>query len=133
MLYNPRSLNNNVSEVMMYMQDRHIDIAGICESWLTGTNTPTTATIKRYGYKIIYTFRHDKMGGGTAILYKSHLSLSKVTFSTIVKTFEYTAALSKTIKSSKILFVIIYRSIQHQNLYLKLMHLLLKLSSNVIV
>ena len=88
MLYNPRPLNNKIVQVMTYMQDKQIDVAGICESWLTGANTPTTATIKQFGYEIIHSFREDQMGGGTALLYKANLSFSPASFSKSYKTFE---------------------------------------------
>lgn len=95
---------------MNSLQDNTIDIAGICETWLTENNNPTTAAIKSFGYSIIHNFRKAKKGGGTALIFKSCYSLSVVNFNSTFKSFEYTAAIIKTATVPKVLFVIIYRT-----------------------
>lgn len=111
MLYNPRSLNNKLSKVISYLQDKSIDIAGICESWLRNANCPTTATLKKHGFNIIHQHRDDKRGGGTALIYNANLTLTPVSFSkTDFKNFEFTSAMAKTKTSSKLLFIIVYRT-----------------------
>ena len=110
MVYNPWSINNKVNKVMQYLCDNNIDVAGICETWLTDTNSPTTAWIRNYGFSIIHNFREGRRAGGTAIIYKSTLSFSPISFSGTFKTLEYTAASSKLASSTKILYLIIYRT-----------------------
>lgn len=66
MLFNPRSLNNKVDAVMGYIEDKSIDIAGICETWLTDSSNATTAIIKSFGYSIFHDYREKQKGGGTA-------------------------------------------------------------------
>ena len=110
MLFNPRSLNNKLSKIIAYLNDNLIDIAGICESWLTDSHSPATATLKMHGYNIIHQYREDQRGGGTALLFKIDLPLIPVSFKCAFKTFEYTSAITKTKTSSKILFIVLYRT-----------------------
>ena len=92
------------------LQDENIDIAGICETWLADANSPITATIKIHGYSILHHFRSDSRGGGTALIYKSCYTMTAVPLSSNCRTFEFTAAMIKTIASTKVLFIIIYRT-----------------------
>ena len=71
MVFNPRSLNNKAPSVMSLIEDKEIDLAAICETWLTDNSNPTTAAIKSYGYSLLHNFRTDRRGGGTAIIFKS--------------------------------------------------------------
>ena len=95
---------------MNMLQDENIDIAGICETWLADANSPITATIKIHGYSILHHFRSDSRGGGTALIYKSCYTMTAVPLSSNCRTFEFTAAMIKTIASTKVLFIIIYRT-----------------------
>ena len=106
---------------MCNLSDKSIDIAAICETWLTDANCPTTAIIKSYGYRIIHNFRKDKKGGGTALLFRGEYSMSQFRCSATFSTFEYTAASIKTATGTKVMFVSLYRpgylsSIFHQEL-----------------
>ena len=94
---------------MGYIEDKSIDIAGICETWLTDSSNATTAIIKSYGYSIFHDFRDKQKGGGTAVIYKSCLKLTVVKFSQSFKSFEATAALLKN-ATTKIMFLIMYRT-----------------------
>ena len=109
MVYNPRSLNNKIVSVMEALVDRSIDVAAICETWLTDLTNPTTAVIKSYGFSILHNYREDRRGGGTAIIYRPTLSLAVHNFSTSFDTFEITSAVIKT-ATSKMLLIVIYRT-----------------------
>ena len=37
---------------MSYIEDKNIDVAGICETWLTESHNATTAIIKSYGFSL---------------------------------------------------------------------------------
>ena len=50
--------------------ENSVDVAGICETWLFDKTNPITAVIKDYGYLILHDPRPDRIGGGTAIVYK---------------------------------------------------------------
>ena len=75
LLINPWSIVNKVDRVMQLLVSNGIDIAAICETWITGANCPTTSTIKSYGYSIIHNIRGTGRGGGTALLTKLGLSM----------------------------------------------------------
>ena len=109
MLFNPRSMNNKIHELMYLLDDNSVDIAGICETWLDNSNNNITATIKSYGYSIIHNFRTSKRGGGTAVLYKSNLVVSKLNIESNFKSFEVTAAVIRCTNNVKLIMLIIYR------------------------
>ena len=73
-----RSINNKTDDVMNFIVDKNISIFFVCETWLTDKSNHTTATIKSYGFKIYHSFRSNSHGGGVAIVYKSGLTLTKV-------------------------------------------------------
>ena len=109
LLFNPRSLNNKVDKIMGYIEDRDIDIAGLCETWLTDSHNATTAVIKSYGYSMIHDHRDNQKGGGTAIVFKPFYKVSVVKLSECFKTFEVTAAILRS-STVKILILIMYRT-----------------------
>ena len=63
-----------------------------------------------YGYSIIHHFRGDMRGGGTALIYKTGYTMAVTNLTTSLKSLEYTAATIKTATSTKVLFIIIYRT-----------------------
>ena len=109
LLINPRSLNNKVDLLMGMLEDNSIDIAAVCETWITGPFTPTTASIKEHGYLIAHNFRPNRRGGGTALIFKASLKLSPFKYERIFETFEFVMCSLKT-NSCKMLFVTIYRT-----------------------
>lgn len=110
MLFNSHSLVNKIDSVLNTLSDRLVDIAGICETWLSSLSNPTTAEIKSRGYSIFHSFRIDKRGGGAALIYKSCYSLSPYNVNITLTSFEYTAASLKTKTGTKLMYVIIYRT-----------------------
>ena len=109
LLFNPWSLVNKIHDIMSNISDKKIDIAAFCETWLADMNNPTTAVIKSFGYKIHHSFRKDKKGGGTALVYNGVYTMSCVQSSTVFSTFEHTAASIKTATGTKVIFVTVYR------------------------
>ena len=109
MLFNPRSLNNKVESLMGLLEDKEIDIAAICETWITNHCTPTTAAVKSHGYSIVHNFRADRKGGGTALIFKSCLKFSVISYGRIFESFEVIMHKLKT-GSKNVVFVVIYRT-----------------------
>ena len=91
------------------MEDNQIDVAGICETWLTDSYNVTTAIIKSYGFSLIHDHRDNQKGGGTAIIYKPIYDLSVVKFSESFKSFEFTSAMLKA-SQNKVMLIIMYRT-----------------------
>lgn len=111
MVFNPRSLNNKAPSVMSLIEDKEIDLAAICETWLTDNSNPTTAAIKSYGYSLLHNFRTDRRGGGTAIIFKSIFSVNRAKLNVEqLKTFEFTAGVVKLSSSKKLLLLVVYRT-----------------------
>ena len=109
MLYNSRSVVNKVENIMMTLEDRDVDIAAICETWLVSKSNPTTAKIKQHGYSILHDYRSDQRGGGTALIFKSSMKLSPICLQNF-STFECTAATLKSTCGTKIVFLVVYRT-----------------------
>ena len=94
---------------MGFLEDKGIDIAAICETWITGHCTPTTAAIKSYGYSIVHNFRANRKGGGTALIFKSSLKFAVINYQRIFESFEVIMRTLKT-ESSRVVFVVVYRT-----------------------
>ena len=89
--WNVRSLNNKINQVMNFLVDNNIIILFVTETWLTDQNNNTTAQIKDHGYKIHHSHRSSRPGGGTALIYKNTVQLTKV-FISDSPTFEASVA-----------------------------------------
>ena len=93
---------------MNFLVDNNIIILFVTETWLTDQNNNTTAQIKDHGYKIHHSHRSSRTGGGTAIIYKSTVHLTKV-FISESPTFEAIAAKMKMSNNMTVLCSCIYR------------------------
>ena len=74
LLFNPRSINNKADLFVSLLEDKNIDIAAVCETWLTSNSSVTTAVIKERGYSFHHNYRINARGGGTALIYRSNLT-----------------------------------------------------------
>ena len=65
-------------------------IACLTETWFDTMNGAFSKSIKNSGYEIFHSYRDDKRGGGTAILYKRALKIKQGKASTnAFLSFEY--------------------------------------------
>ncbi len=111
LVWNARSLNNKCDDTMCLLQDYKVDIAIICETWLTDQANSTTANIKSYGYGLVHSFRSGNRGGGTSLVYNSSLQFNTVNlYLNETSTFEYTTGTLKCTADMKVLFICIYRT-----------------------
>ena len=124
LLFNPRSLNNKVSSVMQLMEDKDIDIAAMCETWLTDSANTTTAVVKNYGYEIFHEFRNDQRGGGVALIIKPAIRSSPLQSCHRFTSFELTMRLIKSEKC-KTIIATMYRTGSLTSLFNKELDLLL--------
>ena len=109
LLYNPRSINNKVDSLMSFLYDKNVDIAAICETWITDQNNPTTSAIKSYGYSIRHNFRENRRGGGTALIYRNSVKLTRMSYQRIFESFEVILCTLKT-DFGKVVFIVMYRT-----------------------
>ena len=111
LLFNSRSLNNKVDNVMSSLiSDKKVDIAAITETWLTDNSNSTTATIKSYGYLIHHDHRINQRGGGTGLIYKACCSLKPLVITKKYSSFEITCCKLKTQNSADLIIIIMYRT-----------------------
>ena len=94
---------------MQLIDDKDIDIAAICETWLTDKANTTTAFIKEYGYDIFHDFRNDQRGGGVALLLKSSIKSWPVKPCSSFSSFETVIRMIKS-GTSKTIIAVIYRT-----------------------
>ena len=66
-----------LANFLQVLEDNEISIACICETWFNREKGTFTKSIKDAGYQIIHSFREEKRGGGTAIIFKENLSIKK--------------------------------------------------------
>ena len=107
--FNPRSLKSKISEFMLLLDDRSIDIAAVSESWLTAQSDVTTGILKSHGYSIYHDYRHHQRGGGTAVIYKGNICATRSNIDFFPKSFEFTCANFKIDQDNKLAVLAIYR------------------------
>ena len=93
MLWNVRSLTSNLKLhfILQTLVDKEIGIACITESWLSPEqgHNHTLAVIKSFGFKISFTSRSNRRGGGISVLMKNNINCSTVTHSSDYVSFEW--------------------------------------------
>ena len=109
LLWNPKSLQNKVPDFIQMMDDNDIDIAFVCETWMTGSNNLTSGLLRESGYSMYHDFRKDRTGGGVAIIARS-IFAPKNGKAFKYKTFEVFVQNMKVFKQvHPVTLVIIYR------------------------
>ena len=104
-------MRNKVAGIMTLLSDNNIDVALIQETWLKKSDKSIISEIKDFGYNTL-SFRKPRradLGGGVAVLSKSHLSVSRVPSKQKYVSFEHIECLVKT-KEKLLRFVNIYRT-----------------------
>ena len=103
---NEEKLNN----FLQILDDQKISIACITETWFDRKNGKFSKTIKDAGFELHHTFREDKRGGGSAIIYKRDMSVKKGgASSSIYSSFEYSYVTLTLQSKRKLIMVCLYR------------------------
>ena len=104
-ILNPEKLQS----LLQVLEDNNIQIGCINETWFDSHKGVFTTAIKNAGYGIAHSFREEKRGGGTAIIYKNNLKVKPgKTSSTRFESFEF-SYVYLTLKMTKILLLNVYR------------------------
>ena len=99
-----------MASTLQYLNDNKIMIACLTETWFDTMNGAFSKSIKNSGYEIFHSYRDDKRGGGTAILYKRALKIKQGKASTnAFLSFEY-SYISTIMQNMKTFIVCIYRN-----------------------
>ena len=75
-LINCRSVINKTQEIQLELIRNKLDLCILTETWIKEGDTVTPTRLCPKGYKSLSISRHDKIGGGIAIVYKSELNIS---------------------------------------------------------
>ena len=75
---NARSVRNKTAVIFYYICERKVDLVALTEHWLTDSESAVRAELCPDGYSILDHLRHDRPGGGTGIIYRNSLDVSKV-------------------------------------------------------
>ena len=91
-VWNVRSIlgTDKLISFLHFIEDHSIDICCISETWFDSDRGRHTNILKDYGFEIEHSFRKDKRGGGTAIIFNKNLKINKHTMNCPeYKSFEY--------------------------------------------
>ena len=77
-LINCRSVINKTQEVQLKLIRNNLDLCILTETYIKEGETVTPARLCPNGYKSLSISRQGKIGGGTAIVYKSELNISSL-------------------------------------------------------
>ena len=75
-LINCRSVINKTQEIQLKLIRNKLDLCILTETWIKEGDTVTPTRLCPKGYKSLSISRHDKIGGGIAIVYNSELNIS---------------------------------------------------------
>ena len=84
--FNCRSLRNKTTQVLELLLENGTDMCCLSETWLRSGDSAITSEIAERGFSIFHNPRKGR-GGGTAVLFKSDLRVTKQT-TKIFKSFE---------------------------------------------
>ena len=77
-LLNARSLKNKTASFVDYVQDCKADFFAITETWLTQHDAVVCTEITPSGYRLLHRPRADRVGGGTALLFKDNFNVRQL-------------------------------------------------------
>ena len=101
---------NKLLNLLQILEDYKISIACIGETWFDAPKGTFSSTIKKNGYQLHHSYREGKRGGGTAILYRSELTVKEGEASSSEYTsFEYSYVFLTMESRRKMLIGCIYR------------------------
>jgi exonuclease III len=110
-VWNVWSILNEVklNQFLQIIEDKKIHVACITETWFDSRNGKFTATVKEAGFGIVHSFRENKRGGGTALIYKKELKVKEGDESSSkYESFEFSSIYLKH-EYNNILILCIYR------------------------
>ena len=105
---NARSLRNKSATFVDLVCDSKTDLFAVSETWLTDNDTAILSEITPQGYKLHHCPRRDRIGGGTALIFKESINVGKVSVAG-KGSFEASEWLVNPTATTRLRVVIIYR------------------------
>ena len=103
---NTRSVRNKTGSLVEHVINSDVDICAITETWLTAKDGVVRAALKPEGYSFQdHPREKDRAGGGTGIMYRSNIDVTKVTAANL-NSFEYSEWLIKLLNLHLRLFIV---------------------------
>ena len=106
-LLNARSVRNKSASICDYVIDCKADVFAVTETWLGLDDAAVCKEITPTGYRMFHSPRKERMGGGTALLYKENLYVRQLAYGE-KSSFEFSEYLINAI-SQQFKLIIIYR------------------------
>ena len=104
---NTRSLKNKTADFVAYAIDSRADLFALTETWFTDIDVAHKVEATPPGFRLLDHPRKNRVGGGTALLFRDHLHVKKLAGDE-VDSFEY-SEWSVGSNTYKLRLVIIYR------------------------
>ena len=109
LVWNPRSLNNKIESFVQQLEDNDIQIAGICETWLSSSTNYVTGYLRERGYSIHHHHRDSRKGGGVAIISADSISREQSKVHSY-RSFECVSTLFTGLHGQKLCYIVLYRN-----------------------
>ena len=106
-LLNTQSIKNKTAEFLDFVCECKADLFAITETWLNSMDDAVRVEICPTGYKFLDHTRVDRRGGGTGILYRESMDVSKVAAAQL-HSFEYSEWKVKS-DSQRLRLIVVYR------------------------
>ena len=105
--WNARSIRNKSAVLQDYICEKKIDLVALTETWLTADDAAVRAECTPPGYKMVDCPRIGRGGGGTALVYRSEISVNNI-IAGEKPSFEFAEYIVSSI-NSKIRLLVVYR------------------------
>ncbi len=107
LLLNARSVCNKAMTISEHILDKNADILFLTETWLHDDDSPIIEELTPLDYRYLGTCRKHKRGGGTGVVFKSHLKFKTNSPVQAFNTFEHTDLIMS--QSDHLRVVVVYR------------------------
>ena len=107
-LVNTQSIRNKIADFTDDVGNNKFDFVAITETWLKSIDDSIRAQLCLPGYKFYDRPREAKCGGGTALLYRDSLNISKGNYGQ-KESFEFSEWILKSTGSCNVRLIILYR------------------------
>jgi exonuclease III len=77
-LINCQSVGNKALTIKDYIVENDLDVAFLCETWLTSSRQRICGELTPTGYRLRTLNRKEKRGGGVAVLHKESVKVGEV-------------------------------------------------------
>ena len=107
-LMNARSVRNKSADIFDFVCEYKIDLLAITETWLNANDDAVRNELCPTNYKLYDHPRTDRVGGGTALIYRDLLHVKKISAG-VKESFEFSELIVQQPSSHNLRVIILYR------------------------